>query len=214
MEWLDKMAGMFRRGWEMVAELWPVKLVYSALSAVVCFLFGGSEVILVVVMMFIGLDTLTKWAAVTRKFLVDQGDDDITATDMMCGFFYAWRPGYLTSTALRKCWGEKLFTYSILIIFAGLMGKLPDITLFGLPVNRSISGGIYTCIALTELFSMTENLEEMGNTRLTNLKQFLCNLVARITGSGYSVTVSNLPQTMGPPPGRPGISKDNPGEGD
>lgn len=207
---------------EMIGELWPVKLVLSAISTVFCFLFGGSELILLVVMVFVILDTLTKWAAVVKRYLLDQGDkeSDITVAEIICGFFYAWRPGYLTSTALRRCWGEKLFTYSILIIFAGLMAKFPDISLFGLPVNRSISGGIYTCIALTELFSITENLEEMGNTKLTQLKQFLCNFVARITGGGYSVTVSNIPRVPGQTPaateggtinatGKPGSHPDN-----
>lgn len=198
MDLIERLIGMFRRGFDMVCELWPVKLFYSCISALFCYLFGGSGAILVVVVVFIVLDTLTKWVAITKRFLIDQGakEEELSASALMCGFFYAWKPGYLSSTALRKCWGEKLFTYCILIVFAGLMAKLPEISLFGLPVNKSISGGIYTCIALTELFSITENLEDMGNKKLGQLKQFLCNLVARITGGGYSVMISNQPGAL------------------
>ena len=193
MDWIERTVVLFRRGFEMITDMWPVKLALSALTSVFCFLFGGSEIILVVVMVFIALDTVTKWAAVTRKYLIDQGNkvSDITTTAMICGFFYAWQPGYLTSSALRQCWGEKFFTYGILIIFAGMMPKLPEINLFGLAINKSISGGIYTCIAMTELFSITENLEEMGNTRLAQFKQFLCNLSSRLTGGGFSMTLTN-----------------------
>lgn len=193
MELTNRFLDMARRGVDMLADYWAVKLLFSWASVIWVYLFGGAGAILGVVAVEIMLDTLTKWAAVTRRYLIDNGHtpETITASDMICGFLYAWKPGYLMSGALKKCWAEKIFCYGILIVFAGGMGKLPDITLFGLPVNKSISGGIYTYIAMTELFSIMENLEEMGNTKLARLKGFLTTLANRLGGNSFSVTVQS-----------------------
>lgn len=188
--------GMLQRGMDSLLDLWPIKLLISAVTGVWCWLFDGTGAIFAAVVGFVVLDTLTKWAAITKRYLIDNGTDPvrITLVVLFCGFWCAWKPGYLSSTELRKCWGDKLFTYLVLIIAAGLVAKLPDITLFGLPVNRSIIGGIYAFIAITELFSITENFEEMGNTQIGQLKQFLCTLVTKITGSNFSVTMSSAPR--------------------
>ncbi len=183
---------MFRRGSEMMVDCWPYKIAAAAISSAICFLFGGSEMILLVVMMFIVLDTLTKWSAITKRYLIDQGAlaNEITASDMVCGFLHAWKPGYLTSSDLKQCWGEKIFAYGILIVFAGLTGKLPEIMLAGMQINKAISGGIYTYVAMTELFSIMENLEEMGNKKLALLKQYICIVVTKLTGTNLSVTIT------------------------
>lgn len=193
MEFIERMWGMLRRGTESLAELWPIKVLASMISTAFCFLFGGSEVIFAVVIVLIALDTVTKWAAITKRWLLDHGhqNETLTVTSMVFGFWYAWAPGYLTSTDLRRHWGEKLFTYAVLVIAAGVITKLPEIVLFGTPVNKSLAGGIYTCIAMTELFSITENFEEMGNKKLAQLKQFLCTLANKVTGGNFTVTISS-----------------------
>lgn len=186
---MDQLLSMARNGVTMLQEFWPVKVLFSVCSAVFCYLFGGSEAILLAVLAFIILDTMTKWAAVTRQFLLDRGvpPDFLTPSAMLCGFVHAWQPGYLTSTAMRVCWGEKIFTYAILIIFAGFSGKLPEMMISSIAVNKSISGGIYAYIALTELLSIVENLEAAGNTRLARLKDYACKLSDKITGGSYSL---------------------------
>jgi phage-related holin len=196
---LNRITDMLRRGFEMLIECWAVKLLFSWASAVWVYLFGGAGAILGVVTVEIILDTLTKWAAIIKRYLIDQGHkpDEITVTAMLCGFLYAWKPGYLMSAALKRCWAEKIFCYGILIVFAGGMSKLPDITLFGLPINKSISGGIYTYIAMTELFSIMENLEEMGNTKLARLKGILTTLANRLGGNSFSVTVQGKQNDSG-----------------
>ncbi|HML33912.1 MULTISPECIES: phage holin family protein [Sporomusa] len=187
---LEKTWQMFKRGSENLLDLWPVKAIMSGLSALWCYLFGGSEAIIFAALVFVALDTITKWAAITKRWLLDHGttEADITFTGYICGFWYAWAPGYLSSRELRQKWGEKLFTYLVLIIAAGVVDKLPEINLFGLPVNRSITGGIYTCILLTELFSLAENFEEMGSKRMAQFKQLLCTISNKATGGNFSVT--------------------------
>lgn len=177
----------------MVADFWPIKVLISAISSVICFLFGGSEIILLVVMVFVVIDTITKWTAVTKQFLIDSGipSNKLCTTSMICGFLHAWKPGYLTSTDLKRCWGEKIFTYGILVVFAGMMVKLPEILIAGTQLNKAISGGIYSYIAMTELFSIMENFEEMGNKKIALLKQYLGNLISKLTGTNFSITISN-----------------------
>ena len=188
---MERMYKMLENGMQMVLECWQFKMIVSAISTVFCYLFGGSEAILGVVILFVALDTLTKWGAVTKRYLKDQEQPNVGLAALICGFFYAWKPGYLTSTELRKCWGEKLVTYLILIIFAGGVTKLPEIVLFGTPVNKSITGGIYSCIALTEMLSITENLEEMGNKWVAQIKEIACVLVGKITNGAINLKEGN-----------------------
>jgi phage-related holin len=190
-ELVNNLWSAFRRGSEHVMECWQIKMIFSLVSFLWCYLFGGSEAIFGAVIALVILDTVSKWSAITKRFLLDQGhqEETITFGTMFCGFWYAWRPGYLTSTELRHCWSEKLITYLVLIIAAGVITKLPDIVLFGTQITKSISGGIYACIAVTEVFSIVENLEEMGNKKLAELRQFFCMLINRVTGSNYSVTI-------------------------
>ncbi|EGO63487.1 phage holin family protein [Acetonema longum] len=191
MDCVQKLIRMLKNGLENIMDFWPVKVLASALSSAFVFLFGGSEVIFAVVVVFVLLDTLTKWAAITKKYLLSIGvsAESINAWTIFWGFWSAWRPGFLTSTELRQRWSEKIFTYVVLVVCAGLVTKLPEIILFGTPVNRSISGGIYTVIALTELISITENLEQMGNTRLAQLKQIFATLANRVTGGNFNLPV-------------------------
>ncbi len=190
MEIMLKLWSLIERSRDTIADSWPYKTAVAGMSSLICFLFGGSEIILLVVMVFVCLDTLTKWVGITKRYLLDQGLLPITATALLCGFFYAWKPGYLSSRALKQCWGEKIFIYGILIIFAGLTGKLPEMLIAGTQLNKAIAGGIYAYIAMTELFSILENFEEMGNTKVAQLKLYCCMLLFKITGSNFSVTLA------------------------
>lgn len=197
MEEINRVIGMLERGMQSVMELWPVKLVASVVATIWTWLFGGTETIFAAVMGFVLLDTLTKWAAITRRWLIDHKAEParITIIAIICAFPCAWEKNYLESAELRRRWGDKLFTYLILITVALLIRKLPEITLFGLAVNKSLTGGIYTCIALTELLSIVENFEEAGNKSLSSFKAFLINIAARITQSNsFSVSVGNYNQ--------------------
>lgn len=194
MEQIIKLYTMLTNGFEMVLDLWPIKAAAAMLSSLFCFLFGGSEAILLAVIVFVALDTATKWVAITKKYCTEYlklPTECLSALVLVCQFFHAWRPGYLTSTALRQCWGEKLITYSVLIIFAGYVLKLPEMTVAAVQVNKAISGGIYATIAVTELFSIMENLEEMGNTKVALLKQYICTIADKIAGSTFSVTIKS-----------------------
>ncbi|QDR80244.1 phage holin family protein [Sporomusa termitida] len=190
MDYILKLWVLIRRSIDMITDCWPYKAAAAGLSTLICFLFGGSEIILLIVMVFVCLDTLTKWVAITKRYLIDQGIQP-TTTALLCGFFYAWKPGYLSSTALKQCWGEKIFTYGTLIVFAGMTGKLPEILIAGTQLNKAIAGGIYAYIAMTELFSILENFQDMGNKKVAQLKQYFCTIVSKITGTSFSVTISN-----------------------
>lgn len=192
MQEFEQLGEMVERGMANIIEFWPVKAVCAALGGVFCWLFDGTGVIFAVVVGLVFLDTLTKWAAITRRFLIDRGaaPDRVTLFAIIYAFPSAWQKGYLESHTLRKCWGDKLFTYLILVIAAGMVAKLPDINLFGAAINSSIIGGIYACIAVTELFSITENFAEMENHAMSRFRTILIMLSDKITGGNFSVTMT------------------------
>ena len=138
------------------------------------------------------MDTITKLASITKKYLLAHGAEEtkINIFSLFCGFWIAWQPGYLTSTQLRKCWGDKLLIYLVFILCASFMGKMPAIVLYGLAINSCVSGGIYTFIALTELFSICENFEDMGNKSLASFIKMLTNITNRITGTSFGVSIT------------------------
>lgn len=191
MDLLLKLYSMFKNGLEMILDLWPIKMLAAGITSIGCFLFGGSEVILLAVLVFVILDTMTKWIAITKRYCINElnfSAGSVSMAVIFCQFIHAWKPGYLTSTDLRKCWSEKIFTYVVLIIAAGMVGKLPDMVV---ATNKAISGAIYATIAVTELFSIMENLEEMGNKNVAMFKQYICQIAAKIAGGSFSMTIKN-----------------------
>lgn len=215
MEDIERILAMIRRGMNSVLDLWPVKLIISALATLWTWLFGGTEAIFAAVLGFVVLDTLTKWAAITKRYLIDHGADPtrINIFSIITGWFCAWEPNYLESSRLRQCWGDKLLTYFTLIIAAGIVQKFPAMVLFGLPINSSICGGIYTFIATTELLSICGNFEEMGNQRLATLRKFLVGITNRLTGSSIGVTIQGSYQQMTGGNIRPPLNTEIPGTG-
>jgi hypothetical protein len=193
-----------RRGIHTIVDSWP----YNLLSAGFVYLFGGSEAIIGFVLLCVILDTLSKWVALTKKYLISIGhtEESIDLAALICGFLYAWKPDFITATALRKCWSDKFMAYGFLILMAGGIMKIPEISLFGLPVNKSICGGIYTGIMIAEISSVLRNLEEYGYKKLDYFKQLIATIVTRITGSNFSMTMTaaNTMQTkpggITPPP--------------
>lgn len=177
-----------RRGIHTIVDSWP----YNLLSAGFVYLFGGSEAIIFFVLLCVALDTLSKWAALTKKYLISVGhpEESIDLVALICGFFYAWQPGFITPTALRKCWSDKIMAYGFLILIAGGAMKVPEMLVFGLPVNKSICGGIYSGIAFAEISSVLRNLEDYGYKKLDYFRQLITTLITRITGSNFSVTMT------------------------
>lgn len=196
---IREMMGMLERGLAGVLDFWPIKTVCAAVGGVLCWLLNGTGVVFAVVCWLVALDTLTKWVAITKRYLQDHGTpkEKITLFAVIPGFFCAWEKGYLESSTLRRCWGDKLFTYLVLIIGAGLVAKLPEIMLFGVAVNTSIVGGVYTCIALTELISICENFAEMGNQAVASLKVILGSIINKVTGGNFSFTFNTKPPDEG-----------------
>ena len=102
MEDIERILAMIRRGMNSVLDLWPVKLLISALATLWTWLFGGTEAIFAAVLGFVVLDTLTKWASITKRYLIDHGADParINICSIITGWFCAWEPNYLESSKL------------------------------------------------------------------------------------------------------------------
>lgn len=185
---------MLHQGLQSFFELWPIKLAISIIATATTWLFGANviESVLIATLGLIIVDTLTKWAAITRRFLIDNGTDQkkVNILAIMLAFPLAWQKGYLESSELRMHWEKKLFTYMMLAITAALLRKYIDAFSFSGSIGQNITSGIYMCIALTEAMSILENLEEMGNESLGAFKRLLVNTTNRITGGTFSMSYS------------------------
>lgn len=185
---------MLRQGLQSFFELWPIKVIISIVTTTTTWLFG-TDVIATVFLATLGLiivDTLTKWAAITRKFLLDNGTDEkkINLIAIIAAFPLAWQKDYLESSELRQHWGNKLLTYMVLAVTAALLQKFVESFNFGGSIGQNVTSGIYMCIALTEAMSILENLEAMGNTSLGAFKRLLINVTNRVTGGTFSMSYS------------------------
>ncbi|MHC1718528.1 MAG: hypothetical protein AB9883_07735 [Acidaminococcaceae bacterium] len=185
---------MLRAGLQSFFELWPIKLAISIITTAITWLFG-TDVIETVFLATLGLivvDTLTKWAAITRRFLLDNGTDPkrVNILAIISAFPLAWQKNYLESAEMRLHWGNKLFSYMILAITAALLQKFINGFSFSGAMGQNVVSGIYMCIALTEAMSILENLEAMGNTSLGAFKRLLVSVTNRVTGGTFSMSYS------------------------
>ena len=185
---------MLRAGLQSFFELWPIKLAISIITTAITWLFGSNviETVFLATLGLIVVDTLTKWAAITRKFLLDNGTDikQVNILAIVAAFPLAWQKDYLESAEMRLHWGNKLFAYMILAITAALLQKFIDGFSFPGASGQNVVSGIYMCIALTEAMSILENLEAMGNTSLGAFKRLLVSVTNRVTGGTFSMSYS------------------------
>lgn len=185
---------MLKAGMQSFLELWPIKLAISIITTAITWLFGSNviETVFLATLGLIVVDTLTKWAAITRQFLLDNGTDPkrVNILAIISAFPLAWQKNYLESAEMRLHWGNKLFAYMILAITAALLQKFINGFSFSGATGQNVVSGIYMCIALTEAMSILENLEAMGNTSLGAFKRLLVNVTNRVTGGTFSMSYS------------------------
>ena len=127
-------------------------------------------------------DTLTKWIAITKRYYQDH-EIALTTWLLVVNIIFhgpAWSSGYLESRKLGRIL-EKLLTYTVVITLCHAAGKwLPSLELFGLTLNpasvfpASASIGVF----LVELRSINENLNEMGQTGISDMLTNIVNIIA------------------------------------
>lgn len=152
--------------WDTIISCWQVKLLASLFVTVFTFLVGEIEAPFIALWVLVVVDTLTKWASISKNTLETENIDG----NILYGFYLAWHTGALNTRAMRVKFVTKVFSYFIIIIAGHLVSVvLPSITIAGGDVAKMPGSLIYSFLAVTELMSIIENLIAMGMDALKPL---------------------------------------------
>ncbi len=145
---------------ESLSSGWLIKSMASFLITAFSFLVGEIHAGFIALFVLVGIDTLTRWAAIWH------GNECISSEPM------------------RKKFLPKVLAYFALIVAGNLITKIiPEMIIFGNDWSKFPGGFIYSFLAITELMSIIENLIECGVEGLKPLAAFICKKRTDMTGS-------------------------------
>ncbi len=171
--------------WDTIGACWQVKVLISCFVTCFTFLVGEIEAPFIALWLLVMIDTMTKWAAVSKNTLQKNGLDDHS---IWYGFYLSWHNGDLSSREMRQKFATKVFAYFMLIVAGNLIAKIiPGLVLFGSDISKIPGGFVYSFLAVTELMSIIENLIEMGMDVLKPLAVWACRKRDDMTGGGGRV---------------------------
>ena len=139
-----------------------IKLLASSILVAICyhaalfFAFG----------LVVFLDLFTRWLAISHKRLIAIREDG-GLINAFFGIPAAHRAGLINSYVMRKTFFSKMFTYLLLIFVASLV----DYMVCRSGGNAIASSTVITYLAMTELLSVVENLDEAGVSAVHDLIQ-------------------------------------------
>lgn len=139
-----------------------IKLLTSSILVAVCyhtalcFAFG----------LVVFLDLFTRWIAISHKRLIAMREDGGLINSFL-GISAAHRAGLISSYVMRQTFFSKMFTYLLLIFVASLV----DYMVCRPGGNATASSIVITYLAMTELLSVVENLDEAGVSAVHDLIQ-------------------------------------------
>ncbi|MEN6384007.1 MAG: phage holin family protein [Phycisphaerales bacterium] len=164
---------------DSLSQCWQMKILASFFVTCFTFLVGGLEAPFIALWLLVAIDTLTRWAAISKHTIDDQQVDG----NILYGFYLSWHTGALNSHAMRHQFTLKVFAYLILIIVGNLVSKIiPSLALFGSDISKIPGGFIYSFLGITELMSIIENLIDMGMDVLKPLAVWACRKRNDMTG--------------------------------
>ena len=116
--------------------------------------------------MVVFLDLFTRWLAISHKRLIAIREDGGLINSFF-GIPAAHRAGLINSYVMRKTFFSKMLTYLLLIYVASLV----DYIVCRSGGNAIASSTVITYLAMTELLSVVENLDEAGVSAVHDLIQ-------------------------------------------
>ena len=145
------------------------------------FLIGDIEAPFIALWLLVVVDTITKWAAISKDTLDKEGCID--GSSIWYGFYLAWHTGALSSREMRRKFATKVFAYLVVIVASHLVSViLPSIMIAGGDVAKMPGSLVYSFLAVTELMSIIENLIAMGMDVLKPLAVWACKKRNEMTG--------------------------------
>jgi len=169
----------FNKIWDAITQCWQVKLLVSFFVTIFTFLVGEIEAPFIALWVLVILDTISKWASVSKITLNQQRGDG----GIFYGFYLAWHTGALNSREMRQKFVPKVFAYFVVIIAGHMVSIiLPSIVIAGGDMAKMPGSLVYSFLAITELMSIIENLIAMGMDVLKPLAIWVGRKRDEITG--------------------------------
>lgn len=164
-----------------MAEAWPAKMAGMLIGFVLSEMFQLHLLLFILFGALEFVDCLTKWLALAHEMLVDKdAAAKPTLWDCIRGIPAAHRRGYIKSEIMRKQFFDKMLTYLILILAAGIgdytmrLTHRPDIFL----------SLVVAYISATEFISVLENLNEAGVSMAAAMLNFVKAKTKELTTGG------------------------------
>lgn len=163
------------KAWAVLSHwgIWLVSLIVGTLGTAL----GYPKQVLIVILIAIILDTLTKWYSIVtvnyKQFTLPN-------------FFKAWKDKNLTSRALKNGVGSKTIMYLPVLYLAHQASILPQII-----GGVTMSNVLYTIILLIEGISIIENFIDCGYTGLTPILNFFKKKQEEVTGTPLITPAQN-----------------------
>lgn len=127
---------------------------------------GVALLALLLVIIMVIIDTMTKWTAIAIRFCKDNDFEPKPMNLLRAIFFRAWQEGYLESKQYKWHIMTKFIAYSTVIFVACIIYMLfPSYNIQGFNIGELISLLLYVGVIFAELFSIAENLKEAGVER-------------------------------------------------
>lgn len=127
---------------------------------------GDALLALLLVIIVVFIDTLTKWTAIAIRFCKDKEYNPTVLNLFRAIFFRAWEKGYLESKKYKWNIMTKFVAYSTVIVLAVFIYLLfPQYEIQGFHIGKLVAMLLYVGVIFAELFSIAENLKEAGYER-------------------------------------------------
>lgn len=127
-------------------------------AAILTLLLHKHAVLFYAFSLLVFLDCLTKWIAIARDYLIEQGQHEPTLLQAFCAIPAARNAGEIKSDVMKHRFLGKISVY-LLCVMAAASADLIMVELFKPTWAVNTIVGYLTC---TELLSIIENLNEAG----------------------------------------------------
>lgn len=149
-----------------IADAWAFKLIASFLVGLI---FNLHVQLLLLFVLMVVVDLLTKWFALTKTYLTDSGTADPDTWIVFTSMGKAHRAGYIKSDVMKHRFLGKIVIYMTVTFVAAVLDmffKMLDKPEFGVVLTVGY-------LAVTEFLSILENLQAAGVKEASQLHDLI-----------------------------------------
>ena len=135
------------------------------------------------IIILIILDMITKWLYIATVYNNDTGRDNTLYTIFRAIFFRGWQAGYFDSDRLNRMCKRQIIPYAAILLMGLFVALLfPPVNIFGVQIHYVVSIFLYSVPMLCEIFSVAENLKQLGFPYATFVVAVIRQSVYRVLG--------------------------------